>query len=733
MAALLSREQLQFFIEHGYLVIRPTVKEGDEFHRRVCERTVHLKQRGENGNNLLPALPELNELLDAPELRGALTGLLGEDFVLTSHRHCHLQDQHSPSQPFHRDSYFGFEQFRHLLPHECMVFYYPQQVTEHMGPTSILPGSHYHSGRLGRMGMEILPGKWADDLEQVRMTTDAPGVCLMMHYHLWHRATSRRDKPEGAMAPDFPLPPRWAFKFQFRRVQRFGPGCTPAALTAALADGNPFDALCSATEYSDEAEAAGLSSGLARSRWRTRHAPLWRTVWSVMAGQQCCDLDSVCSRIWDRHSAEVEGQLEKAVVADDDLMIDGLEVDGLPKATQDLDLQLHAVVEPPASPSCGDFDMREQTLELPLSDSTAAPTTPESPEEAPVDDHAMEIGVGSSASSSSTSRTSRERSVLAPLCDKTSTFDDLLTASYAAILGLASGQLSVEPTVLILLPILEGQPEHQGEHILRNPSSHVPHHVIAQQRFGSHEADGFQSWLFMYNVQSVYSRQFFAAAILQALQQPLPAGSRLGRQFGELLLRHVLDKPCYVHVQESDWRLESILAVPAVLPPQEAVQVLAQLLNSSSPRVQMHTAQALHALAAGARRSGKLDEIMASAKQCHVESRLVAAITYWTDDFACWVQEQLQEDMKRRRFHANIDSSQRPAQLPDRGGRYALAEMLRCILFFGSRDVAISVTKMVGDKDAVTALEDCEDWQGQYLRYVERFWVCPLTTPLSPF
>jgi len=278
--ATFSSEQLAFFIQHGFVIIRPTVPEGENFHKKIADACIQLDAAGELGNNLLPSVPELGNMLDAPEVVGALRIILGEDYALMPHRHCHVTDEGSRDQPFHRDSFFGSEQFRHLAPAEVMLNYYPQRVTEFMGPTALLPGSQNCQGCQVRGGMELEPGSWGDGLNQFHCETDEPGVCVIMHYHLWHRGTGR-----AGLKPDPCRPPRWMLKFQFRRTRPFS--------DAKKADPreNPFSKACSehlqvGTESSEETLPLPVPllcvAEAAQRTWMIRFAPIWASVWAAL-------------------------------------------------------------------------------------------------------------------------------------------------------------------------------------------------------------------------------------------------------------------------------------------------------------------------------------------------------------------------------------------------------------------------------------------------------------------
>ena len=83
---LLTDAQMQRFLAHGYLCLRTELP--DSFHRAIWERFDTLI--GINpGNNLLPAVPELNQIFADPFVRGALTSVVGPDNVMHPHRALH--------------------------------------------------------------------------------------------------------------------------------------------------------------------------------------------------------------------------------------------------------------------------------------------------------------------------------------------------------------------------------------------------------------------------------------------------------------------------------------------------------------------------------------------------------------------------------------------------------------------------------------------------------------------
>lgn len=220
----LNAQQFANFVHEGYLLLYPTVPGGEDFHRLMCEQAKYLRGLGEIGNNLLAQCEHVDAVLDAPEIVGALTSLLGEDYALSAHRHCHVAMEGSQGQTWHQDSFFGFQQFRHAAPTDVMIMYYPQAVSDLMGPTAIVPGSQY--GRQWSTGMSGTVAPQSDKL----MTTERPGACLLMHYHLWHRGTQQLGGSN--------VPMRFMFKFQFRRTRPLQPA--PPFLGAISAGANPF-------------------------------------------------------------------------------------------------------------------------------------------------------------------------------------------------------------------------------------------------------------------------------------------------------------------------------------------------------------------------------------------------------------------------------------------------------------------------------------------------------------
>ena len=143
-----------------------------QLHRAIYDEieTV-LETEGNPGNNILPRVPPLQDILDHPAVVGALTSILGPDYYLYPHRYCHFNRQGSEGQPLHKDSLTR----RQHRTRWVMAMYYPQDVTIEMGPTAVVPGSHYYNTGPGPAG-------------ELRSTAEA-GTVSIVHYDIWHRAT----------------------------------------------------------------------------------------------------------------------------------------------------------------------------------------------------------------------------------------------------------------------------------------------------------------------------------------------------------------------------------------------------------------------------------------------------------------------------------------------------------------------------------------------------------------
>ena len=228
---LLNDSQMQQFIVNGYVTVKADYPR--PFHESVRVQAEEIfSTRGNPGNDILPAIPELNDVFAHPAVTGALTSILGPGYAMHPHRHCHLTPPRQSAQQHHQDSYEADQNVRHHRTRWAMAFYYPQDVTAEMGPTTVLPASQYYTSR-----------NQAEKLEEVLLCGEA-GTVTIVHYDLWHRASTNHSGRN-----------RYMMKFLFCRMRE---PTTPSWH-------------CSSPAWRDSAATSQL-------------AQLWRSIWNWHMG-----------------------------------------------------------------------------------------------------------------------------------------------------------------------------------------------------------------------------------------------------------------------------------------------------------------------------------------------------------------------------------------------------------------------------------------------------------------
>ena len=168
---LLSDAQMRYFIVNGLVTV--TTDLPAQFHDEVYEKTVSVfDKEGNPGNNLLPRIPEIQQVFDDPNVRGALTSLLGADCYMQPHRHPHYNPPGSSGQGMHQD---GGKRWSHHT-RRLLVFYYPQDTPLELGPTGVVPMSHYYSTKEGA------------GVSPEQPVVGEAGTVAFANYDLWHRA-----------------------------------------------------------------------------------------------------------------------------------------------------------------------------------------------------------------------------------------------------------------------------------------------------------------------------------------------------------------------------------------------------------------------------------------------------------------------------------------------------------------------------------------------------------------
>ncbi|WP_028551647.1 HEAT repeat domain-containing protein [Paenibacillus sp. UNC451MF] len=191
---LLTDEQMLQFITKGYLVLKNDLPH--QLHNSIMNQIYYvLHEEGNPGNNILPRVPDIQQLFDTPVVKGALTSVLGSDYYMHPHRHCHYNrpgNQTPGGGTWHKDGYWS--SFRSHRPWWAMIFYYTHDITEDLGPTAIMPGTQYYEKFLDERGETLLP-------------TGKAGTMVLVHFDLWHKASLNVSDLD-----------RYMLKFQFLRL-----------------------------------------------------------------------------------------------------------------------------------------------------------------------------------------------------------------------------------------------------------------------------------------------------------------------------------------------------------------------------------------------------------------------------------------------------------------------------------------------------------------------------------
>ena len=198
-AYLLNPEEIQDFIVNGYIQIQADFP--NDLHGHIYQQIEEvLAKEGNPGNNLLPRIPDIQRVFEHPKVCGTLTSLLGPDYLMHPHRYCHLNSPGSDGQTWHKDDYIFDQKVRHHRFRWVMAFYYPQDVTEDMGPTGILPRKQYYN--------TVSDTNPTQSIEQEQALCGKAGTVTIVNFDSWHRATANRSDKK-----------RYMLKFQFTRMQ----------------------------------------------------------------------------------------------------------------------------------------------------------------------------------------------------------------------------------------------------------------------------------------------------------------------------------------------------------------------------------------------------------------------------------------------------------------------------------------------------------------------------------
>ena len=146
-----------------------------------------------------------------PQAAGAVRSLLGPSAALPTWMFNHRSTRPKPAQQWHRD---GCSRYGHAVNH-LQVFYYPQDTPLELGPTEVLPGSHFlfnlgpfmgHYGGIRGTASTAAPEGTifitAYPIWHRRGASTAEGVRNMLKYLYWRMVPPQRD---WIVEPDFSL------------------------------------------------------------------------------------------------------------------------------------------------------------------------------------------------------------------------------------------------------------------------------------------------------------------------------------------------------------------------------------------------------------------------------------------------------------------------------------------------------------------------------------------------
>ena len=198
----LNDEQVRRFICDGVVVFDSGL--APEVHQDIYDKIQWSNNREFNmGNNVLPRIAELQQVLDAPGVHGAVQSILGDDYMLHPHRYMHANEplaeaerslsltgfEHAPpvgegstaTSGWHQDGQCPLGRFRHHVPRIAMIIYFPQDTPAVRGPTRVIPGTHLHAF----LKESDYPFAFVGDHIKA-------GTCLLVAFDIAHAALSNR-------------------------------------------------------------------------------------------------------------------------------------------------------------------------------------------------------------------------------------------------------------------------------------------------------------------------------------------------------------------------------------------------------------------------------------------------------------------------------------------------------------------------------------------------------------
>ena len=194
----LSREAIDTFICNGFLQLQCGLEE-EKNHAIDQALRGAIEQEFQSGNNILPRVPELYEVLESPVVHGALSSLLGAGYMLHPHRFVHvstpIEDRSleidaladapvmgpgsMAGSGWHQDAHSPLARARYHTPRHVTLFYFPHDTPALMGPTRLQPGSQYYPAPV-------------DDRYRLMPDFIAAGTVILAHFDIVHAGFTNR-------------------------------------------------------------------------------------------------------------------------------------------------------------------------------------------------------------------------------------------------------------------------------------------------------------------------------------------------------------------------------------------------------------------------------------------------------------------------------------------------------------------------------------------------------------
>ena len=201
----LTDSQVLEVCKQGYLILEGVVPED------INRQTVAYVDAnpGNEPTSILEQDWFVEQVICQPEAAGAVRSLLGRNFVLPVLMSNHRTQMPAEGQQWHRDGGSQYGPAQHYL----QVFYYPETCTREMGPTELLPGSHFlfsqsrqmaHYGKIKTSVYAAVPaGSIIITVYSIwhrRSDSTATGIRNMLKYNYWRTSPPERD---WIREPDF--------------------------------------------------------------------------------------------------------------------------------------------------------------------------------------------------------------------------------------------------------------------------------------------------------------------------------------------------------------------------------------------------------------------------------------------------------------------------------------------------------------------------------------------------